>query len=158
MLYNSYYESPIGLMYIEASDIGITQISFVTDYNQTIKENDHAKQAVQELEEYFHHKRKTFSFPLDVIGTDFQKMVWQQLLEIDYGKTQSYEQVALAINNLKAIRAVGNANGNNPIGIVIPCHRVIGKNGNLVGYVGELWRKKWLLDHEQGNIQPTLFD
>ncbi|MCB9034481.1 MAG: methylated-DNA--[protein]-cysteine S-methyltransferase [Chitinophagales bacterium] len=157
-MYNSYYESPIGLIYIESSDIGITQIKFVKAYKEIFDENELTQQAIQELNEYFNRKRKIFSLPLDLIGTVFQKTIWQQLLTINYGKTQSYEQVALSINNIKAIRAVGSANGNNPIAIVVPCHRVIGKNGTLVGYAGELWRKKWLLDFEQNNIQTSLFD
>lgn len=90
-------------------------------------------------------------------GTDFQKKVWNELLKIPYGKTCSYLDIAKALGNKLSIRAVGNANGKNPVSIIIPCHRVIGSDGNLVGYGGGLWRKKWLLDFENKS-QTELFD
>jgi methylated-DNA-[protein]-cysteine S-methyltransferase len=101
------------------------------------------------LDEYFKGKRQNFSLELQLEGTDFQKKVWEQLQKIPYGETASYKDVAVAIGNEKAVRAVGGANGMNNIAIIIPCHRVIGADGNLVGFGGGLWRKVWLLNHEK---------
>ncbi len=102
----------------------------------------------KQVEEYFNGTRKEFDLPLHLIGSDFQKKVWNALLQIPYGETRSYKQQSIAIDNLKAIRAVGTANGQNAIAIIVPCHRVIGDNGSLVGYGGGLPKKKWLLEHE----------
>ncbi len=108
-----------------------------------------------ELQEYFSGSRKTFDVPLDIKGTKFQEAVWDALLAIPYGKTISYQDQAIAINNPKAVRAVAKANGDNRIGIIIPCHRVIGKNGKMTGYVGGIWRKEYLLDLETSvNCDP----
>jgi len=102
-----------------------------------------------QLDEYFRGKRKAFALELEPRGTPFQQRVWKELLRIPYGETRSYKAVARKIGNGQAARAVGTANARNPISIVIPCHRVLGSRGELVGYGGELWRKKWLLDHER---------
>lgn len=102
--------------------------------------------------------RKVFDLPFLPEGTTFQKSVWDKLNNIPYGKTTSYLRIAQQLNNVKAIRAVGTSNGKNPIAIVIPCHRVIGSNGTLTGYAGGLWRKDWLLKHEQqfgSNVKQT---
>ena len=104
-----------------------------------------------QLDEYFKGKRHEFTFPYQLEGTSFQKMVWNALNEIPYSKTWSYKEIALSIGNEKAVRAVGSANGKNKLSIVIPCHRVIGSNGTLTGYAGGLWRKEWLLHHERVN-------
>lgn len=104
-----------------------------------------------ELEEYFAGKRKEFTVPIDLCGTPFQKMVWQELLKIPYGETRSYKDIAMAIDAPKAVRAIGGANHNNPIPIIVPCHRVIGSNGALVGYGGGLSVKEKLLALEQAN-------
>ena len=113
---------------------------------------NHLLDTVQsEVAEYFSGKRKNFTVPLDTPGTDFQKSVWQILQDIPYGKTRSYKQQAVAVGNPKAIRAVASANGHNRVSIIIPCHRVIGSDGSLVGYGGGLQRKKWLLDLESEN-------
>jgi len=109
------------------------------------------KECVQQLNEYFAGDRKEFSIKLQLEGTNFQKKVWNQLMKIPYGKTASYKEVAAAIKNEKAVRAVGSANGRNNIAIIIPCHRVIAHDGTLGGYGGGLWKKEWLLDHEQIN-------
>ena len=102
----------------------------------------------QQLNEYFEHKRKVFDLPIKLVGTDFQKSVWNELIDISYGKTSSYLELANSISNTKAVRAVANANGANAISIIVPCHRIIGKNGTLVGYAGGLSAKKKLLDLE----------
>jgi methylated-DNA-[protein]-cysteine S-methyltransferase len=110
-----------------------------------------------QLKEYFAGTRKEFDVPLDIEGTDFQKRVWNELQKIPYGKTISYKTLSEKLDDVKAIRAVGKANGQNPIAIVIPCHRVIGANGNLVGYAGGLAIKEKLL-HLEGALNPELFD
>lgn len=110
-----------------------------------------------ELEEYFAGNRKEFTVPIDLCGTPFQKMVWQELLKIPYGETRAYKDIAMAIDAPKAVRAIGGANHNNPIPIIVPCHRVIGSNGALVGYGGGLSIKEELLALEQSNtIQQAL--
>ncbi len=110
-----------------------------------------------QLKEYFAGTRKEFDVPLDIEGTDFQKRVWNELQKIPYGKTISYKTLSEKLGDVKAIRAVGKANGQNPIAIIIPCHRVIGANGNLVGYAGGLAIKEKLL-HLEGALNPELFD
>ncbi|MDL2214864.1 methylated-DNA--[protein]-cysteine S-methyltransferase [Dysgonomonas sp. OttesenSCG-928-M03] len=126
--------------------------------NADIVENDnpHLIQLEQELSEYFSKTRKEFSVELDMIGTDFQKQVWNELLKIPYGKTISYIQEATSMGKPESVRAVANANGMNKIAIVVPCHRVIGSDGTLTGYAGGLDRKRWLLDLESPD--KKLFD
>ncbi len=114
--------------------------------------------AVQELREYFDGIRNHFTFKLNPPGTEFQKKVWNALLEISYGHTISYHELAKKLGDVKAIRAVAAANGKNPLWIVVPCHRVIGSDGSLTGYAGGLWRKKWLLEHENPSAQQSLFE
>jgi methylated-DNA-[protein]-cysteine S-methyltransferase len=115
-------------------------------------------QCIEELDEYFYKGRKFFSIELHLRGSDFQKKVWNQLLTIPFGKTVSYEEIAIGIGDIKSIRAVGLANGQNPVAIIVPCHRVIGKNGDLVGYGGGMENKEWLLHHEGSLLkQLTLF-
>ncbi|MEE8416616.1 MAG: methylated-DNA--[protein]-cysteine S-methyltransferase [Desulfobacterales bacterium] len=108
------------------------------------------KACLKQIDEYFKGKRKEFLLNLEPLGTNFQKRVWQQLRKISFGETVSYGDIANAIDNPNACRAVGNANRINPICIIIPCHRVIGSDGSLTGYGGGLWRKEWLLEHESG--------
>jgi AraC family transcriptional regulator of adaptative response/methylated-DNA-[protein]-cysteine methyltransferase len=107
----------------------------------------------KQLNEYFEGKRKEFSVPLIIPGTEFQQAVWRELQRIPYGSTCSYSQQAAALNKPKAVRAVAHANGMNRIAIVIPCHRVIGENGNLTGYSGGIERKKWLIDLEKSELK-----
>ncbi len=118
-----------------------------------IKESDVIKKAYEQLKEYFNGQRTSFDLPLNPKGTEFQKKVWNALLDIPYGYTCSYKEIAVRIGNEKACRAVGSANNKNPIFIIIPCHRVIGKNGSLVGYGGGLHIKQKLLELEQNNIK-----
>jgi len=114
--------------------------------------NEHFHLLKQQIDEYFEGKRTVFTVPLFTPGTDFQQSVWEVLQTIPYGSTRSYKQQAIAINKPEAVRAVANANGLNRISIIIPCHRVIGSDGNLTGYGGGLWRKKWLLEFEGGDL------
>ena len=115
------------------------------------------QEAVLQLNDYFEGKRTDFDFTLNPKGTEFQQKVWKGLLEIPFGKTCSYMDLSKKLGDVKAIRAVASANGKNPLWIVVPCHRVIGTDGSLTGYAGGLWRKKWLLEHENPTTQQTLF-
>lgn len=148
-------ETPIGPLYLVASEVGLQKLvftkckePFVKDLNSNQSEVKFLKQAVLELREYFSGKRKKFSISLDVHGTPFQEKVWKQLSKIPYGKTVSYSDVAKGIKNDKAVRAVGTANGRNPISIIVPCHRVIAADGTLGGYGGGLSKKTKLLQLE----------
>ncbi len=147
--------SPLGELYIFEEDNKIVQIS--TSYTPAMgcKEDmsELLSNTVGQLNEYFAGTRKTFSIPLDMRGTEFQKRVWNALLEIPYGETWSYKQLAEFIDNPKAVRAVGGANHNNPIMIIVPCHRVIGSNGSLTGYAGGLDMKEHLLNLERAVIR-----
>jgi methylated-DNA-[protein]-cysteine S-methyltransferase len=111
----------------------------------------------RQLEEYFSGKRRRFDLALSLGGTEFERDVWRHLLRIPYGRTASYGEIAAAIGRPKAVRAVGAANGKNPVAIIVPCHRVVGHDGRLTGYGGGLWRKKWLLDHERRHISKSHF-
>jgi AraC family transcriptional regulator of adaptative response/methylated-DNA-[protein]-cysteine methyltransferase len=113
------------------------------------------EQAVRELEEYFSGARTKFDVPLSASGSDFQRRVWRALTEIPYGETRSYGQVASTVGRSSAVRALGRANGQNRMAIVIPCHRVVGSDGALTGYGGGLWRKRWLLEHERRHVPTT---
>lgn len=145
----AYYQSELGLLEIVGDDGGLKSVGFVEKTSPSNKELPSCvRECAKQLEEYFKGKRKEFSLPLQPEGTPFQKKVWQELMKIPYGKTVSYLEVAKAIGNRKSVRAVGKANGMNKMVIVVPCHRVIGHNGNLVGYGAGLWRKEWLLKHE----------
>jgi methylated-DNA-[protein]-cysteine S-methyltransferase len=148
--FKAYYLSPIGPVEVSGIPKGILSVGFV----KSRLPNDRnlpecVKEGIRQLDEYFKESRKTFSLKLLLQGTPFQKLVWQGLKKIPYGKVVSYGDVARAIGNPHAYRAVGNANNKNPIAIIIPCHRVIGSDGNLVGYGSGLWRKEWLLNHEK---------
>ena len=153
---NTYYDSPIGIIEITEVDEKIIAVSFVDES----KESEHSQildAAIEQLDEYFSHKRITFDLSLAPHGTDFQKRVWNELLTIRFGKTTSYLSMSRSLGDERAIRAVAAANGKNPIGIIIPCHRVIGSDGSLTGYAGGLWRKDWLLRYEGAIAQSELF-
>lgn len=142
--------SPLGFIEICANDAAITSLAFVKEKSEE-KSPAHPvlKKCAKQLAEYFSGKRRDFDLPLELEGTDFQTQVWRALLKIPYGKTVSYGDIAKKILNPKASRAVGMANNRNNIAIIIPCHRVIGSDGELVGYGGGLEKKKWLLKLEQ---------
>jgi methylated-DNA-[protein]-cysteine S-methyltransferase len=141
------YHSPIGAIQVIAGQEGIRKISF-HPAELDAQPNEHTKEAVAQLTQYFQGKLQTFTLPLSLDGTAFQQQVWQQLLQVPFGTTITYAQQANQLGNAKVIRASANANGKNPIAIVLPCHRVVGANGKLTGYAGALWRKQWLLAHE----------
>jgi methylated-DNA-[protein]-cysteine S-methyltransferase len=144
----SYYSSPVGDLVIESKGEKITIVNFLKTSRQEEHLTPVIEQCIRELEEYFFQGRKFFTVELDPQGSAFQLKVWNDLLTIPYGKTNSYEELAIRVGDIKSIRAVGLANGQNPVAIIIPCHRVIGKNGDLVGYGGGLENKTWLLQHE----------
>ncbi|MDS0525732.1 methylated-DNA--[protein]-cysteine S-methyltransferase [Clostridium sp. SHJSY1] len=148
-----YYDTKIGRIRIEENGRAITSIDLVNhDLQEEILVKEETlllKQAIKELNEYFDGKRKYFNLPLNPHGTEFQKKVWNALMEIPFGETRSYKEIAKAIGNEKASRAVGMANNKNPIMIIIPCHRVIGSNGKLIGYAGGIDVKDKLLNIEK---------
>lgn len=152
-MYNNYYESPLGLIEIKATDQGISQVIFCGDKTFDVHSCPLIAECITQLQNYFNGKLKTFALPLDWKGTSFQEQVWTALTQIPYGKTNSYLDIARAIGNAKAVRAVGGANGRNPISIIVPCHRVIGANATLTGYAGGISRKQWLLKHEGAQLQ-----
>jgi methylated-DNA-[protein]-cysteine S-methyltransferase len=154
----AYIKTPLGTALIEGDENGIVKISTL-DGDVALSEAVPGilAEAVQQLEDYFAGKRRDFSFKMNPQGTEFQKKVWQALLEIPFGTTTSYQELAVKLGDIKAIRAVASANGKNPLWIVVPCHRVIGSDGSLTGYAGGLWRKKWLLEHETPPVQQSLF-
>ena len=148
--YKTYYKSEIGLIEIIGTENGILSVGFVEEKSKNSFEIHRClEECIEQIDEYFRGKRKEFSVNLQLQGTDFQKEVWSQLMKIPFGETLSYKDVAASIGNEKAVRAVGNANGRNKIAIIIPCHRVIGSNGKLIGYASGVWRKEWLLLHER---------
>jgi methylated-DNA-[protein]-cysteine S-methyltransferase len=154
----AYYTSPVGELVIQSNDDKITVVGFLRDTKREVTITPVIAQCIQELDEYFNNERKFFTVDLNLIGSDFQRSVWTALMEIPYGKTVSYEDIAIHVGDIKSIRAVGLANGQNPIAVIIPCHRVIGKNGELVGYGGGLEKKEWLLQHEGAILkQLSLF-
>lgn len=145
-----FYETEIGIIGIRENNKSITDIYFSkVDTNDNIKETELIKECFKQLKEYFDGSRVKFDLPLEVKGTEFQKKVWNELLKIPYGQTKSYKDIAIAIGNERASRAVGMANNKNPIPIIIPCHRVIGSNGKLVGYAGGVNVKEKLLNIEK---------
>ena len=153
-----YINSPLGVTKIEGDVDGIMSIS-VLNNNEKLTDiiPELLQDCVYQLNEYFEGKRQNFSLKLNPQGTDFQQKVWKALQTIPYGTTTTYLKLSQQLGDVKAIRAVANANGKNPLWIVIPCHRVIGSDGSLTGYAGGLHRKQWLLEHESPYKQQTLF-
>jgi methylated-DNA-[protein]-cysteine S-methyltransferase len=159
--FETFFQSPIGLIEIIGTETGLTSLNFVDDSTDASSAVHPAlKACVAQLDAYFKGTRREFELELAPEGTPFQQQVWRELLNIPYGRTVTYLDIARAIGNEKAVRAVGAANGQNPISIIIPCHRVIGADGKLTGYGGGLWRKEWLLNHERNHAvgqQMSLF-
>jgi methylated-DNA-[protein]-cysteine S-methyltransferase len=150
-IYQTNYKSPLGSIKITATRDSILTLDFV----EKCRPGDDdlplcMKQCVKQIDEYFAGRRKAFSLSLAPQGTEFQRLIWRQLEKIPFGSVVSYSEIAAIIGKPNAFRAVGSANGKNPISIIIPCHRVVGSNGSLTGYGGGLWRKEWLLAHERG--------
>jgi len=158
ILETAFISTPIGVLKIVGSENGVESVQFL-DSNEDISEviPSGLVDVVKQLQEYFKGDRIKFNLKLLPKGTNFQKQVWAELERIPFGQTQSYQQIANTLGDPKVVRAAASANGKNPISILIPCHRVIGSDGALTGYSGGLYRKKWLLEHENPNKQETLF-
>ncbi len=152
--------TPLGLTKIVGDEAGISEVTILND-NTKDKLTDIIPEILEDcviqLCEYFEGSRTSFDLKLNPEGSEFQKSIWSLLCEIPYGKTISYLELSKRFGNVKAIRAVANANGKNPLWIIVPCHRVIGSDGSLTGYAGGLHRKKWLLEHESPYKQQRLF-
>jgi methylated-DNA-[protein]-cysteine S-methyltransferase len=151
-VYSTYYHSPVGMLKISGTEHYISEVSFFDKVQKAESKKKHLPalliQCVEQLIQYFHGERRQFELPVHQPGTQFQQGVWNELTAIPFGKTISYLDLARKTGDTKATRAVANANGKNNVAIIVPCHRVIGSNRELVGYAGGLWRKKWLLEHE----------
>ncbi len=157
------YQSPYGSILIQADEQGLTALHYLLKESEEVQPNSkqaqiYLEQTVQQLEEYFAKKRKSFALPLHLTtGTIFQRKVWEALCAIPYGETRTYQEIAISVGSPKAVRAIGQANRNNPIAIVIPCHRVIGKNGKMTGYMGAgaegIQIKEHLLTLEKNSLQ-----
>ena len=148
-----FFASPVGMLELCERDGYLTELNFSSSPREEIAPalplSPVLETCFQELHEYFRGTRRIFTIPLKLKGTPFQERVWQALREIPYGETRSYQDIALAVGNPKALRAVGGANHRNPVALIVPCHRVIGKDGSLTGFGGGLPIKKWLLEHEK---------
>lgn len=147
-IYYNYFESPIGLIEVGGTSAAITDLNFAEKRREDFETHPYVDSAIQQLDEYYTRKRRDFEVDLSMKGTGFQKKVWAQLMTVPFGRTASYGDIAAGIGNPKAVRAVGGANGRNPISIIVPCHRIIGSDNTLTGYGSGLWRKEWLLKHE----------
>lgn len=163
--YHTIMRTPVGLLTLVANDHALSAVLWEDDaptrvtIDMGLRAQDHPllMETEKQLGEYFSGQRKIFSLPLHFRGTDFQQQVWQSLLSIPHGETRSYAQVAAQIGNPKSVRAVGAANGRNPISIIAPCHRVIGSSGKLTGFAGGLEAKAFLLQLESPALQPGLW-
>jgi len=153
----AYIQTPIGTAELKGDENGLASITVLDNKKPNDTFPDVLVDAAKQFQEYFNGDRTVFNLELNPSGTDFQKKVWNALLKIPFGKTISYLELSKQLGDVKAIRAVASANGKNPLWIVVPCHRVIGTNGDLTGYAGGLHRKKWLLEHESPAKQTSLF-
>ena len=154
----AYISTPLGSAKLEGDENGISSVTVIeSDEPESKIIPEVLVDAVYQLNEYFEGERQNFDLLINPEGTEFQKKVWNSLLEIPYGKTMSYLEHSKKLGDVKAIRAVASANGKNPLWIIIPCHRVVGSDGSLTGYAGGLHRKKWLLNHESPSKQQSLF-
>ncbi|MEI6199527.1 MAG: methylated-DNA--[protein]-cysteine S-methyltransferase [Actinomycetota bacterium] len=159
------YEAPFGVVTVVGSDLGIRYVMFSDDAHPKPLESlqisdtdihDSVNDAITQLEDYFNGSRREFDLPLDLHGTEFQVAAWNALAEVPYGHTASYGQQAASIGRPTAVRAIGGANGRNPVAIVLPCHRIVGADGSLTGFGGGIAVKKWLLDHEQATLRSAM--
>jgi len=155
--FTAYFESPIGWVKVRSDEAALLSLDFVDAAGRSGGEAASGPDlprvladCLGQLDGYFRGERTSFSLPLRLEGTPFQRLIWDLLLRIPYGKTTTYRELAEAAGNARATRAVGGANHRNPVSIVVPCHRVVGSDGRLTGYGGGLWRKEWLLRHERG--------
>lgn len=161
-LFSTTLDSPVGPLTVIASDAGVRAVLWPDDegrvrLGETLERPDHPVlvRATRQLDEYFSGERQEFDVPLDAVGTDFQQSAWTALRSIDFGTTVSYGEQAARMGDRRKARAVGAANGKNPISIIVPCHRVVGADGSLTGFAGGTDTKAWLLDHERDVISAT---
>lgn len=147
--YIAAFESPLGIVEVTSTSTHITSVLFVEQRQQETARPAVLQQAIDELTQYFSGERTQFTVPCVQRGTPFQQSVWSALTAVPYGETASYKDIATSIQNDKAVRAVGMTNSKNQLTIIVPCHRIIGSSGKLTGYAGGVWRKEWLLQHEQ---------
>lgn len=150
-------ESPIGKLWLESDGALITRLSFDALHVRQAKLPTVLEKAHKQLDAYFTGRSRTFDLPVQRLGSRFQKLVWEALDHIPYGTSETYQGIAESIGGKANARTVGNACGSNPVPIIVPCHRVLSADGLLTGYVGGIWRKKWLLQHE-GALPKELFD
>lgn len=155
----TYYNSPLGMieLTVEAGKLTSARFNPVIPEEGVLSKNKVLEETVKQLDEYFSGTRKAFDLPMKPLGTRFQQMVWKALVSVPFGRTISYGELSAKIGKPGAERAVGHANAENPLAIIIPCHRVVGADGKLTGYAGGLWRKNWLLTFENANGQLNLF-
>jgi len=161
-VYISYYQSPVGLIKISGNANCINEVKFLDSQEEasaTATLSDVVQLCTDQLIEYFNGSRRQFDIPINQEGSEFQQKVWGKLMDIPFGRTINYLDLAKRLGDTKIIRAAATTNGKNKIAVIVPCHRVIGSNGTLVGYAGGLWRKRWLLEHENkvANGVQTLF-
>ena len=162
--FSGLFTAPFGVLHVVASDLGVRYVMFENDAHpkpldalklQLDDSHDVMRKALSQLNEYFSGKRREFELPLDLHGTEFQVAAWKSLARIPFGHTSSYGEQAASIGRPTAVRAIGGANGRNPVAVILPCHRVIGANGSLTGFGGGIEVKKWLLQYEQTVIATT---
>lgn len=152
-MYIGYYKSLVGLIKIVADEQALLSCEFVDEIDQEENLSELIQKAIQQFREYFIGQRLTFDLPIKLEGTPFQLKVWEELRKIPYGETTTYKDIAMNMNNPKAVRAIGTANNKNKFAIIVPCHRVIGCNNKMVGYAGGIFRKQILLDHERSILE-----
>jgi methylated-DNA-[protein]-cysteine S-methyltransferase len=154
-MFVDYLNTPLGTIECVSSEQGLRHVIFCGEQITSVKPNKITHLCIEQLCEYFQGSRSTFSVPLDPIGTDFQRQVWQCLNDIPYGETRTYLDIAQRVGCSKGAQAVGGANSRNPISIIVPCHRVIARSGKLTGYAGGIERKLWLLEHEGIDVKAS---
>lgn len=152
-IFSGKYFSPIGKIILYANENELLALNFDEELQSNFKKNAIIEEAIEQLDEYFQGKRRKFNLKIFLNSTELQRNILEQVRKIPYGMTATYSEIAQKIGNFNYARIVGKANKNNPLPIIIPCHRVIGKNGKLIGYSSGLWRKEWLLAFERKNLQ-----
>lgn len=155
-IFQQYFQSPIGTIEITANNTMVESVLFVNEISED-RPNTITELTVIQLSEYFNNQRTAFTVPFNIVGSTFAKSVLHQVSEIGFGSTATYQHIASVLGNKNKVRAVGNINAKNQLLLIIPCHRVIGTNGKLIGYAGGLERKRWLLQHEGAIAQQSLF-
>jgi methylated-DNA-[protein]-cysteine S-methyltransferase len=156
-LSTGFYPSPIGILKIAYTANGISSLVFLEDENKQRSDDLFLQSCFMQLDMYFSGEKMSFDLPLDLDGTQFQKKVWHLIQTIPYGRSATYSGLARKLGNPHFARAIGQANARNPVSLIVPCHRVTGLSGDLTGYAGGLWRKRWLLEHEGWDQTLRLF-